>query len=153
MRKRRHLADNKIRPMRWKVEWLVDRDRDSSIPAYDFLKSLPINVRVQLLAILEAVRTTGPDQWADRHSHCPMKGELADLHEVRDKQGEMLYRLFVVWHRKERRVVIVDGRAKANKTKLGKGEYEAIAALAARVDEDQPPFASVDDFLQADLKS
>lgn len=82
-----------------------------------------------------------------------MKGDLADLHEVRDKQGEMLYRLFVVWQRKERRVVIIDGRTKANRTKLGEGEYEAIARLAARVDEDPPPFASVDDFIQADLKS
>jgi hypothetical protein len=139
--------------MRWKIEWLLDRDGNPpTIPAYDFLKGLPINVRVQLLAILEAVRTTGPDQWADRHSHCPMKGDLADLHEVRDKQGEMLYRLFVVWQRKERRVVIIDGRMKANKTKLGEGEYGAIAKLAVRMDEDPPPFASVDDFIQADLK-
>jgi phage-related protein len=99
--------------MRWNVEWLVDRSEGSaSIPAYRFLKSLPVNVRVQLLAILEAVQTTGPDQWADRHSHSPMKGNLADLHEVRDKQGETLYRLFVLWQRKERRVVVIDGRAK-----------------------------------------
>jgi len=140
--------------MRWKIEWLLDRQRDPpTIPAYGFLKNLPANVRVQLLAILEAVKTTGPDQWADRHSHCPMKGELADLHEVRDKQGEVLYRLFVVWQRRERRVVIIDGRMKANKTKLGQGEYEAVAALAAKIDEDPPPFASVDDFIQADLKS
>jgi hypothetical protein len=62
--------------MKWKVEWLVNRSQDDpqSIPAYRFLKNLPVNVRVQLLASLEAVRTTGPDQWADRHSHCPMKG-------------------------------------------------------------------------------
>jgi hypothetical protein len=139
--------------MRWKVEWLLDRDQDPPvIPAYRFLKSLPINVRIQMLAILEAVQTTGPDQWADRHSHCPMKGDLADLHEVRDKQGKVLYRLFVAWQRKERRVVIIDGRMKANRTKLGDREYEAVAALAARIDEDPPPFASVDDFIQGDLK-
>lgn len=74
--------------MRWEVEWLVDRSEEpASIPAYKFLKALPVNVRIQLLAILDAVKTTGPDQWADRHSHCPMKGDLADLHEVRDKQS------------------------------------------------------------------
>lgn len=141
--------------MRWKVEWLVDRSEESpaSIPAYRFLKSLPVNVRVQLLAILEAVKTTSPDQWADRHSHCPMKGDLADLHEVRDKQGQTLYRLFVLWQRKERRVVIVDGRAKANKTKLSEAEYKAVRALAAKIADDPPPFASVDDFIQADLKA
>lgn len=139
--------------MRWKVEWLLDQGQDpASIPAYRFLKALPVNVRIQLLAILEAVQTTGPDQWADRHSHRPMKGDLADLHEVRDKQGETLYRLFVLWQRKERRVVIIDGREKANKTKLSAGEYEAVAALAAKIADDPPPFASVDDFIQADLK-
>ena len=139
--------------MRWKVEWLLDRSESpASIPAYKFLKALPANVRDQLLAILEAVRTVGPDQWADRHSHCPMKGNLADLHEVRDKQGEMLYRLFVLWQRKERRVVVIDGRKKSNKTALSKREYEAVAALAVRIADDPPPFASVDDFIQTDLK-
>jgi hypothetical protein len=139
--------------VQWKVEWLLDRDQDPpAIPAYRFLKALPLNVRVQMLAILEAVQTTGPDQWADRHSHCPMKGDLADLHEVRDKQGEMLYRLFVLWQRKKRCVVIIDGRIKANRTKLGEDEYKAVAALAARIDQDPPPFASADDFIQGDLK-
>jgi len=34
--------------MRWEVEWLVDRSEEpASIPAYRFLKSLPVNVRVQ----------------------------------------------------------------------------------------------------------
>lgn len=141
-------------PMCWRIEWLVDRSGNPVlIPAYRFLKTLPVNVRIQLLAILEAVRTVGPDQWADRYSHCPMKGNLADLHEVRDKQGETLYRLFVLWQRKERRVVVIDGRKKPNKTALSKREYSAIAALAAKAADDPPPFASVDDFIQADLKT
>jgi len=140
--------------MRWRIEWLVDRRREPiSIPAYRFLKSLPLNVRVQLLAILEAVRTVGPDQWRDRHSHCPMKGDLANLHEVRDKQGEMLYRLFVLWQREERRVVVVDGRRKPNKAAISEQDYKAVASLAATAAADPPPFASVDDFIQADLKS
>lgn len=139
--------------MRWKTEWLVDRSESPpSIPAYRFLKDQPVNVRIQLLAILRAVQTTGPDQWADRHSHCPMKGNLADLHEVRDKQGEVLYRLFVLWQRKERRVVVIDGRRKRNRTSLSEEEYQAIAALAATVEGDAPPFASADDFVQADLE-
>lgn len=48
--------------------------------------------------------------------------------------------------------VIIDGREKANKTKLSDGGYEAVAALAAKIADDPPPFASVDDFIQADLK-
>jgi hypothetical protein len=139
--------------MRWKVEWFVDRSESPApIPAYGFLKSLPVNVRDQLLAILEAVRTVGPDQWADRHSHCPMKGDLANLHEVRDKQGEKLYRLFVLWRRKERHVVVIDGREKPNRTALSARDYKAVAALAAKVADDPPPFASADDFIQVDLR-
>jgi len=121
------------------------------IPAYEFLKAQPVNVRIQLLATLEAVKTTGSDQWADRHSHCPMKGDLADLHEVRDKQGETLYRLFVKWQRGERRVVVIDGRKKGNKTKLSDKDYEAVADLAATLNGDPTPFATVDDFVQAEL--
>ncbi len=60
-----------------------------------------------------------------------MKGDLANLHEVRDKQGETLYRLFVLWQRKEGRVVIIDGRKKPNKTTLSEREYEAVKSLAA----------------------
>jgi hypothetical protein len=71
---------------------------------------------------------------------------------VRDKQGETLYRLFVLWQREERRVVVIDGREKANRTKLSKGEYEDIAALGAKVADGQSSFASVNDFIQADLK-
>lgn len=48
--------------------------------------------------------------------------------------------------------MIVDGRAKANKTKLSDAEYEAIRALAAKISDDPSPFASADDFIQADLK-
>lgn len=98
-------------------------------------------------------RCKRPDRIMGRpHSHCPMKGELADIHEVRDKQGEMLYRLFVLWQRKERRVVIIDGRRKPNRTKLSDEEYRAIGALAATIEGDPPPFASADDFIQADLR-
>jgi hypothetical protein len=138
--------------MQWQIEWLVDASEEpAAIPAYRFLKGLPVNVRIQLLAILDAVRTTGPDQWADRHSHCPMKGDLANLHEVCDKQGETLYRLFVLWQREEGRVVIIDGRQKANKTKLSDADYRAIAELAAAAGGSLPSFASVDDFIRVDL--
>ena len=42
---------------------------------------------------------------------------------------------------------------KPNKTALSDAEYEAVGALAAKIAENPPPFASVDDFIQADLKS
>lgn len=46
--------------MRWKIEWLVDRSEEpASIPAYRFLKTLPVNVRVQLLRFWRLSRRPG----------------------------------------------------------------------------------------------
>lgn len=47
----------------WEVEWLVRTEggvRD--VPAFSFLLNQPSAVRIQLLAIVDAVRTTGPDR-------------------------------------------------------------------------------------------
>jgi hypothetical protein len=49
-------------------------------------------------------------------------------------------------------VVIIDGRKKANKTKLSSKEYEAVRKLAAMTENDPPPFATVDDFIRDDLQ-
>lgn len=130
----------------WSIEWLVKAEAGTrSVPALVFLKGQPQAVRNQLLAIIDAVRVGGPDRWFDRQSHKPMKGDLAHLHEARDKHDHMLYRLFVLWQRNERRVVIIDGRAKPNSTTLDDDEYEAIRDLAATVVDDPPPFAAAYD--------
>lgn len=130
----------------WKVEWLVDDTEGSrTIPALEFLRSVPDGVSDQLLAILTAVRASGPDRWFDRQTHAAMRGELAHLHEVRDRQDQVLYRLFVRWLRDEQTVVVIDGRHKPNKTALPDKDYAEIADLAERIDEDPRPFASFDD--------
>jgi hypothetical protein len=131
----------------WSVEWLIKTDGGQrSIPAIDFLRTQPKSPRLQLLAILEAVRTVGPDGWKDRHSHRSMEGDLAHLHEARDRQDQMLYRLFLLWQRSQGRVVVIDGRAKPNGTLLPDAEYVAIRDLVATVDNAPPPFATADDF-------
>jgi hypothetical protein len=132
---------------RWKLKWLAKTDRGvRGVPAFDFLLAQPPAVRAQLLAIVDAVRSTGPDQWKDTSSHDSMRGACADLHEARDKHGEMLYRLYLLWQREQKRVVIVDGGAKPNSTALGESFYEELAALAATIGADPPPFAVPDDF-------
>ena len=56
--------------VRWNVEWLAKTDGGvRSIPAFDFLLDQPAAVRMQLLAIVDAIRTTGPDRWRDTNSH------------------------------------------------------------------------------------
>lgn len=121
----------------WGVEWLmITEGGEQDVPAVKFLVAIPKNVRDTLWAILDAVRTTGPDQWADPNSHTAMHGDLDFAHEVRDKQGQTLYRLFVVWKRDDRVVVVVDGRKKPNSTAIPDAEYKKIAALARTVHDD-----------------
>lgn len=130
----------------WKAEWLVDESGGSrEIPALSFLRGIPDNVSDQLLAILMAVRASGPDRWFDRQTHVALRGDLAHLHEVRDRQGQTLYRLFVRWLRDEQTVVVIDGRQKPNKTALSEEDYAEIADLANRINEEPRPFASFDD--------
>ena len=130
----------------WKAEWLVDVSAGSrSIPALRFLQATPDSVSDQLLAVLTAVRASGPDRWFDRQSHVAMRGDLTHLHEVRDRHDQTLYRLLVCWLRDEQTVVVIDGREKPNKSALSENDYAEIADLAERINEDPRPFASFDD--------
>jgi hypothetical protein len=136
----------------WEVEWLVKTDGGRrTVPAFEFLLSQPPAVRIQLLAIVDAVRSTGPDQWRDTSSHDSMHGACEHLHEARDRHGQTLYRLYLLWQRRQKRVVIVDGAAKPNTTALPNSFYDDLAALAATVDEDPAPFAVADDFARKAL--
>lgn len=112
----------------------------------EFLLDIPTPVKDNLIAFVDAVRQTGPDQWMDQNSHRPMKGSLSHLHEARDKHGEMLYRLFLLWQRRERRVIFLDGRSKENETVISDREYGEIAHLSSLVSADASPFATADDF-------
>ncbi len=139
---------------RWSVEWLVKTEAGArSVPAFEFLRTQPPAVRTQLLAIVDAVRTVGPDRWKDRVSHGSMHGSCAHLHEARDRHGQMLYRLYLLWQREHRRVVIIDGAAKPNATALPDSYYEELAALAATANDDSAPFAVADDFARDALKA
>jgi hypothetical protein len=138
--------------MLWGVEWLVKTEGGTrSVPAFDFLLDQPPAVRVQLLAIVDAVRSTGPDQWRDTSSHDSMHGACEHLHEARDRHGQMLYRLYLLWQRREKRVVIVDGAAKPNSTALPDSFYDELAALAATAGGNPAPFAVADDFARKTL--
>lgn len=133
----------------WRIEWL--KDDGGGIPAFDFLLAIPKPAREHLLAILEAVSHTGPDQWRDSRSHCRMEGELDFVHEVRDRHDQTLYRLFVVWIRDKRLVVLVDGRSKANNTTIPDDEYARVATLARIAVSDSATFATANDFAQRAL--
>jgi hypothetical protein len=75
----------------------------------------------------------------------------AQLHETRERHGQMLYRLYLRWQREHHRVVIVDGGAKPNATTLPDSFYEDLAAFAATAELDPPLFATADDFARIAL--
>lgn len=130
----------------WDEEWLVVEEHGArTVPAFKWMLGLPLNIRKQLLAIVQAVRSTGPDRWYNKTTHRQMSGELEHVHEARDKHGETLYRLFLRWHRDEGRVVILDGRSKPNKTVLSAGDYDRIKTLADHADEGAPSLATAAD--------
>lgn len=121
------------------------------MPAFEFLLLQPAPVRIQLLAIVDAVRTTGPDRWRDTTSHDSMHGTCAQLHEARDRHGQTLYRLYLRWQRDQQRVVVIDGGAKPNTTTLPDSFYADLAALGGSADQDPSPFAVADDFARIAL--
>jgi hypothetical protein len=63
----------------------------------------------------------------------------------------MLYRLYLLWQRNDKRVVIIDGGAMPNSTALPDSFYDDLAALAATANEDPAPFAVADDFARKAL--
>ncbi len=143
-----------FRTVLWTVDWIaVDADGARTVPAFEFLLAVPLGVRSNLLAIMDAVRSVGgPDQWRDASTHCRMREDIAHLHECRDKLGENLYRLFLLWQRESRHVVVLDGRTKPNNTRLSDAEYEAVDQLSQLATQDSPPFATVDDFIRRTLR-
>jgi len=80
-----------------------------------------------------------------------MRGACEHLHEARDRHGQTLYRLYLLWQRGEKRVVIVDGAAKPNSTVLPNSFYDELATLAATAGKDPAPFAAADDFARKAL--
>jgi len=137
----------------WSIEWLVRTEGgEREVPAFSFLLVQPAAVWTQLLAIVDAVRTMGPDRWRDTTSHDSMHGVCAQLHEARDRHGQMLYRLYLRWQREHHRVVIVDGGAKPNSTTLPDSFYKDLAAFAATAELNPPPLATADDFARIALE-
>ncbi len=137
---------------RWKVEWLVlTEGGERIVPGLKFLSEIESSPRLQLLRILEAVCTVGPDQWRDQGMHCAMHSACSHLHEARDRQDQTLYRLYLRWQRDCQRVVILDGGRKANDTILPTDFYKRIAALGHEAEVDPSPFATPDDMVQIAL--
>jgi hypothetical protein len=152
MRPRRAGASEAANSLFGTIEWLARVEHGTrTVPAFEFLREQPSAVRTQTLAIVDAVLAVGPDQWRDGTSHAAMHGACAQLHEARDRHGQTLYRLYLMWQRLAHRVVIIDGPAKPNAAALPDAYYADLATFAATATDEPAPFAIADDFARAAL--
>lgn len=133
-------------------EWYQDA-QTGAIPALDFLFDVPEKVRVNLLAIRDAVRFSGgPERWQDTNTHALMRGDLSFMYEVRDRQDQTLYRLYLIWDRATADIVMVDGKSKPNDTAISQRQYDTLAELGQRILATDPrPYATVDDVIKWSL--
>jgi hypothetical protein len=85
-----------------KVEWanVFYVTRDGSVPAQEFLDECPTTARQTLLAIVVSVRDSPPPSYPPSMHWQVMRGDMRGIYEARDRQGNMLYRLFCVLDRK-----------------------------------------------------
>jgi hypothetical protein len=131
------------------IEWIPVWYRDPSsgaIPALEFLRDVPMPVRENLLAIREAVRFSGgPHRWRDTTTHALMHGDLDFMYEARDRHGQRLYRLFMVWDRATGDLILVDGLSKENGSSIPQRDYDALAETGRVILASVPkPYATVD---------
>ncbi len=118
------------------------RAADGSMPARDYLDSLPKNIRARIRRVAVAVAEAPPTKFAGGGMWEAMHGELTGWHEIR-VTGPIHYRVFCLLDLKAEGVgkpllVLVDGRTKPSGTKLSPSEYAKIRDLGEDYKNQQP---------------
>jgi hypothetical protein len=109
------------------------------VPARDFLLGCPTSVRLQLLAVVVAVRDAPPPSFPTSQMWHAMKDEMKGFHEARDEHDGYFYRLFCMVDRQAPQhgldaptVALISGGIKRVRTKMDPAVY--VEALAYRED-------------------
>lgn len=86
--------------------WLIhffqrhkDDDPGESVPTIDFLESVPLKVRAEIHAVLDAVAEVPPPAFSGGGEWEAMHYEMAGFYEIRVQGGGMNHRLFCVLER------------------------------------------------------
>ena len=133
----------KKRPaQRWGYVFYEER---GDAPAYDWLLSLPNNIRTEFTNTIEAVLLgdNPPAAYLLNRWHAMKKVGKVDMggyHEARDQLGETNYRLFCRFDRAAAEVeelrspvlVILDGASKPDRNPMANTVYERVQQLWAR---------------------
>jgi hypothetical protein len=108
-------------------------EADRSVPARTFLDECPPTARQTLLAIVVAVRDAPPPSFpASMHWHV-MTRDMRGIYEARDRQGNLLYRLFCLLDRKAPEhglsapaLVLLSGGVKPVREEMDPRTYAAV---------------------------
>jgi hypothetical protein len=124
-------------------EWALAMYQTASgeVPSRTFLLECPKSVRLQLLAILIAVRDGPPTSFPASNMWHVMKDDMKGFHEARDEHDGMLYRVFCVLDRHAQDhgldaplVVLISGGSKKVQTRMHQAIY--VEAKSCRSDYD-----------------
>jgi hypothetical protein len=119
--------------MAWNVVYY--RTESGTVPAADFLDSLPTKIEAKILAVVEAVAEAPPPSFSGGGMWEAMHGEMTGYFEIRVQgPGREHFRLFCLLDNDGPglpgpAVVALDGRRKAHMTKFSPSEYSAIRNL------------------------
>jgi hypothetical protein len=118
-------------PEPWNIHFFQrDRrdDADQAVPALEFLDSVPLKVRTEFQAILDAVAEAPPPAFSGGGKWEAMHGDMAGFYEVRVTGGGMNHRLFCVLERDAKdlggsSIVAIDGLSKPRRSAAEPRDY------------------------------
>ena len=126
------------RPKRPDDSWLIhffeqakEGDASSTVPAIDYLESLPTKVAAEISAVLDAVAAAPPPSFSGGGKWEAMHDEMAGFFEVRVQGGGMNHRLFCVLERDAEdlggsSIVCIDGLSKPRRTAAHPRDYRRV---------------------------
>lgn len=123
-------------PKRWKIHFFQCDDAERTVPAIEFLDSIPATVAAQIHAVLEAVAAAPPPSFSGGGKWEAMHGDMAGYYEVRVQGGGMNHRLFCVLQRDAddlggSSIVCIDGLSKPPRTAAHPRDYKRVKRYGA----------------------
>ncbi len=121
--------------------WLIhffqrhrDDDPTRSVPAVDFLNSLPQKSQAEIKAVLDAVAESPPPAFRGGGKWEAMHGDMAGLFEVRVQGGGLNHRLFCVLERDANdlggsSIIVIDGLSKPKRSAAKQKDYRRTLLL------------------------
>ena len=123
----------------WLIQFFqrhVDDDRACAVPAAEFLRSLPLKVQAEVVAILDAVASAPPPAFSGGGKWEAMHESMSGIYEIRVQGGGQNHRLFCILDRVGRdlggpSIIVIDGLSKAKRSAADPRDYRRVRALRA----------------------